>query len=105
MKLRILVAGMALGALLVPMSAHAADPCKKGVEGRGTKQVDLPNGDTYYVDDRGSVTGSGTWIYKESNGIPGLQRGGTSDIVPDDTDKCQTLDENGNPYPPDTVIE
>jgi hypothetical protein len=57
---------------------------------------------TFYIDDRplgtgpggvrlpGAAQGGGDWIYMESNNIPGLQRGGASEIVPGDVDDCQS---------------
>jgi len=53
-----------------PTAAAANPACNR------PDAVSIPGG--YYVDDRGSpaggfVTGGGTWLYKESNGIPGLQ--------------------------------
>lgn len=47
----------------------------------------IPVGGLVYVDDRGAQ-GNGIWIYRESNGIPGLQRGGNGLIVPGDRDLC-----------------
>lgn len=91
-----------LGALLVPLAlfagADGARPCNNGGL-IGLKQIDLPAGvptpgghtaTAVYIDDRAQGTlgplpvasptglagGDGTWIYFETNGQPGLQRGG-----------------------------
>jgi hypothetical protein len=55
---------------------------------------------TFYVDDRNYAQGNGVWIYMESNGIDGLQRGGASPFVPNDNEICweDSID------PPDTLI-
>jgi hypothetical protein len=61
-----------------------------------------------YLDDENAVSGTGEWLYVESNGVwvekgPGvylegasnanLQRGGSSQIVPNDDEIC--IDESG----------
>ena len=53
-----------------------------------------------YIDDRNFVEGNGFWIYLESNGQSGLQRGGSSVMGPDlgGQDPCV---ESSNP---DTII-
>ena len=53
-----------------------------------------------YIDDRNYVDGNGFWIYLESNGQSGLQRGGSSVMGPDlgGQDPCV---ESTNP---DTII-
>lgn len=68
---------------------------------------------TFYLADRteGEVT-INHWLYKESNGVPGLQPGGNSLIG--DSDNCQggqhdtngdgVVDANDEPYVPDTLI-
>lgn len=53
------------------------------------------------------------WLYQESNGIEGLQPGGNS-LALEEADNCQggqhdtngdgVIDENDDPYVPDTVI-
>jgi hypothetical protein len=30
----------------------------------------------------------GVWLYQETNGLEGVQRGGSSTLIPDDTDLC-----------------
>lgn len=64
-------------------------------------------GGATYVEDRGNrgplgpmpglVDGGGTWVYRESNGMPGLQRGGISPLG--DPDPCP----DGG-APPDTLL-
>ena len=73
-----------------PLAAHAAEGrCDSdGAPALGIVQIDLPDGSTYYVDDRNFVLGNGIWLYEESNSIGFLQRGGASDIVPDDPEIC-----------------
>lgn len=44
------------------------------------------------------------WIYQESNGIPGLQRGGSSNISNYSDEQCQQFDSDGQPLPPDTLV-
>lgn len=51
-----------------------------------------------YVDDRSYLLANGAWIYLETNHEPGLQRGGDSAYVPDDTETCN---ESANP---DTLV-
>lgn len=48
--------------------------------------IGTPLGD-YYLDDRGGPTVNGDWLYQESNGDPGLQRGGTDFLG--HTDPCR----------------
>jgi hypothetical protein len=57
-------------------------------------------GGVAYVDDRNLPLGNGLWVYAESNGTPGLQRGGSSFIVPDDNEVCYDDSETG----PDLLI-
>jgi hypothetical protein len=98
-----------LGALvLVAMMANASRPCDAGglvwgilnVHGLTyvafPAPVPTPGGNMAsgaYVDDRGFsnigfiecptglVCGDGTWLYLETNGEPGLQRGGFADLA------------------------
>lgn len=51
-----------------------------------------------YVDDR-NYADNGLWVYLETNDAPGLQRGGSSILVPDDTDAC-----NDGHAPPDALV-
>lgn len=39
--------------------------------------IATPDGN-FYIEDRGFPDGWGLWVYQESNGVRGLQRGGTS---------------------------
>lgn len=64
--------------------ARADDPCGSGdgvYRSVGHRSMVIVVGDggdgTVYVDDR-DVTGNGVWIYQESNGQSGLQRGGSA---------------------------
>jgi hypothetical protein len=57
-------------------------------------------GGVAYIDDRNYLLGNGIWLYVESNGTPGLQRGGSSPIVPDDNENCFDDSETG----PDLLI-
>lgn len=64
----------------------------------GTTWLNQGDGDPrndFYVEDRGLVTGTGAWVYEETNGAwndvdvrHALQRGGASFVVPDDKDDC-----------------
>ena len=69
---------------------------------------------TFYISDR--TEGEATvnhWLYKESNGIPGLQPGGNT-VALDEPDNCQgsqhdtngdgVIDDQDEPYVPDTAI-
>lgn len=70
-------------------------PCIPTEADPGTySEVTLPDGQTYYVEERGNpigtyppipgsgfVLGEGTWVYREANTLPGLQRG---DVVWDE---------------------
>lgn len=85
----------------------------------GLGMVEVTTGDpraTFYVDDRNSVTGYGTWVYMEANGEwtshggPGLfgddvtrhnlQRGGSSPFLPDDIETCV----DGAKFGPDLLV-
>jgi hypothetical protein len=48
-----------------------------------------------YIDDRNYLFGNGVWLYFETNGEPGLQRGGGSWIVPNDNEICYDDSPNG----------
>ena len=97
-----------LATLLAPatLASHqAVGRCEAPNGGLGLVEVTADRPDaTFYVDDRNAVTGYGTWVYVESNGIwtshgaPGvysddiaahnLQRGGASPFIPDDAEIC-----------------
>jgi hypothetical protein len=81
----------------------AADPhgdCdSKGAPALGIVRIDTPAA-TLYIDDRNYAEGNGMWIYLESNGEDGLQRGGSSAFAPDDPETCIDDSDVG----PDTLI-
>lgn len=85
---------VSLPTVALAMPSGGCDP--GGTPALGQVQITAPVG-TFYLDDRG-VGAGGEWIYQESNGIPGLQPGGSSAYVPGDTDSCSRL------WPPDTLI-
>lgn len=58
------------------------------------------NSTTAYVDDRNYVQGGGIWVYLESNRWDGLQRGGSSIVVPNDQEVCT----DDSPTGPDTLV-
>jgi len=88
----LLLTVIAAGSLCAPLAARAAkDPCQfSNVLTIKTAAA------TFYVDDRadappqlGLTSGNGTWMYMESNGIEGLQRGGQSVVLGDqDLETC-----------------
>ena len=70
-------------------------------DSKGTPALGIVNiGDTAYVDDRNYALGNGIWLYLESNNLAGLQRGGSSPVVPDDNEICTDTSVNG----PDQLI-
>jgi hypothetical protein len=83
---------------LVAAEAHG-DCDSKGAAALGIVAVETPAA-TIYVDDRNYAEGNGVWIYLESNGASGLQRGGSSAFVPDDPENCVDDSDVG----PDTLI-
>lgn len=90
----ILIAGVILMPLGLMSGAFAAPPCDGTVTEIGTGPVII------YVDDRDYLNGDGLWIYMESNGQPGLQRGGQSIILgaaDQEFPECQSAN-------PDTLI-
>ena len=60
------------------------------------KTVVTPVG-TFYLDYRGEDS---IWLYEETNGVEGLQRGGAHPVFGADWDECNDQHPNGN----DTVI-
>ena len=52
-----------------------------------------------YIDDRNYLFGNGIWIYMETNGEDGLQRGGSSLLIPNDNEICYDDSLNG----PDSI--
>jgi hypothetical protein len=94
-----ILAAVALGALAIPLAAGEAhgDCDSNGNIALGIVTIDAVAA-TIYIDDRNVVPGlggNGLWAYLESNGLPGLQRGGSSPIVPDDNEVCFDDSENG----------
>jgi hypothetical protein len=84
--------------LAVPVAvadAHGDCDCKGGCF---PGIVDV--GGRFYVDDRNYFFGNGIWIYAESNDLSGLQRGGSSVLVPGDDEICTDDSPNG----PDTLL-
>jgi hypothetical protein len=73
---------------VVEIDTPVADPTNGGGDGHS-------NG-VYYLDDRNYLLGDGMWLYEETNGIGGLQRGGHSNYIPDDNEIC-TDDPNVEP--------
>lgn len=101
---------LVLALLVLPGALATHDPSGR-CDSRGRQPalgiVEVTGGSadtTVYVDDRGYITGSGIWLYLETNGIwsaksmPGiwadgvadhdLQRGGSSTMV-DETELCR----------------
>ena len=85
--------------LAFPLVAHASTgECGPGDSSAlGLVEISPANdaATTFYIDDRNFALGNGLWLYQESNGIfvggdvtKDLQRGGTSEYVPDDSDVC-----------------
>lgn len=68
--------------LVVAFSAMIAAPA--GADNCNGAITDI--GGVAYVDDR-DITDGGIWVYEESNGVAGLQSGGTSPLG--DADPCQ----------------
>jgi hypothetical protein len=103
-----------LGSLLVLVAMAAAPAlslCVPTSADPGTyNRIDLPDGRTFYLEERGNplgtqppvpgsgfVLGDGTWLYEESNGLPGLQRGGiglTGSCFPPQPAPCLVFDQD-----------
>ena len=126
MKTLAMFAALAVAASIVPLvnadhdigcEPTSADPATYNI-------VDLPDGTRLYVEERavpepantnppipgsGFVLADGTWIYQESNGVDGLQRGGTSIPCLPAEDPCLVTgvdpvnDENCG-HGPDTIL-
>lgn len=105
-RLILLVSSLAIGAsaFAAPAGAHETDPCWGHDYGNHGQDVwvfgavgVISVGGVFYIDDRNYLNGNGLWIYLESNGEGGLQRGGYS-YVRDGWDPCL---ETTNP---DTII-
>ena len=79
----------------VAADAHGA------CDGKGNVALGIIDvGGTAYIDDRNYAQGNGAWVYLEANGIAGLQRGGSSPVVPNDNEVCYDDSANG----PDTLV-
>ena len=126
MKTLSLFAALAVAASIVPLvnadhdigcEPTSADPATMNV-------VDLPDGTRVYIEERavpepantnppipmsGFILADGTWIYVESNGVDGLQRGGSSGPCLPSEELCLTSgvdsinDENCG-HGPDTIV-
>ena len=84
-----------IAALAVPtvLANHGTPRCQDDGPAIGIVEITPAPGHTYYVDD----SGDGVGVYRESNGIEGLQRpGGASPYIPDDAETC--FDENAPSY-------
>jgi hypothetical protein len=81
-----LVLALLAATVVMPFAAHAStgDCDSKGTPALGEVSI----GGAFYIDDRNYLLGNGLWVYQESNGIDNLQRGGSSQIVPDDNEIC-----------------
>jgi hypothetical protein len=96
--MRALVLLPLLFAAVVPLAAGDAHGACDGKGGPGMSVTSIAG--VAYIDDRNYVQGNGIWIYLESNGIAGLQRGGSSLIIPNDNEVCYDDSANG----PDQLI-
>lgn len=83
------------GALLLVAGAGFADHGCNGV----ITAIGVPGGPTVYVDDRSDGVEVDHWVYLESNGVAGLQSGGSSAIL-----GSQDADTNCAHPDPDTLI-
>ena len=94
--------GEGSGACSAGDHSHGAGGCDSGgVLALGIVPIVNPvSGEAIaYVDDRSYLLGNGLWLYIESNGESGLQRGGRSNVVPDDSEIC-----NDGYSPPDQLV-
>lgn len=84
--LRLLVMGALLAVTVAGASHTPIGRCDSGNYQLGMVEISGGTAEsTFYVDDRNSFTGGGTWVYHESNGIwsgtdvaHDLQRGGVA---------------------------
>lgn len=72
---------------------------RTGIPGGIYGGANNPDG-VFYVEDRNFLLGNGVWVWEESNGKPGLQRGGQPPFTPDNYTPC--VDDHD--VPPDTLI-
>lgn len=102
--LLVLVVGILASAFV--LQPATATECENNGGIAGGKTVPVTAGDvTFYVEVRevlGDAHIYSIWIYQETNGLAGLQRGGTSPYFPDDSDPCNDPLPPG--YSPDTII-
>ena len=84
----LLCGALASAAVVLPVQSASAYSC--------SSLAIVPVGPSFYVDVRDDL--ESFWIYEESNGIAGLQKGGSGD------EECAEYDAFGNWIPPDTVI-
>ena len=81
----------------------AAPPAHADGGNPGLGIVDIA--DAVYVDDEGYLFGNGVWIWLESNGFAGLQRGETcSPVIPDDCWSCSFTYGQDCSVDPDTLV-
>lgn len=86
--LRITTLLLACLAIQAAPASHAGALCgyDGSLPGTGPTVLTVHLGDTYYVEDRdypdadGDQVAGGLWVYRESNAIPGLQRGGRAQV-------------------------
>jgi hypothetical protein len=77
--------GHASGLSVFPCAGEGGECC----EGAGPVALGwIDTGTGVYVNDRG-ILGNGVWVYAESNGVEGIQRGSESPIVAGDADPCR----------------
>lgn len=105
-------AAIGAGAFAAPASAHGTNGCDGHAYGNHTANVWVGDDDNtvvdvgglYYIDDRNYANGNGLWIYEESNGQTGLQRGGTPPKVPDAGIFVESFEPCQESLNPDTII-
>lgn len=96
---RCVFVGEGTGACSAPTYPHGEGLCdSNGQVSLGILVLDTPAG-TFYVDDRNYALAHGLWVYQETNYVDGLQRGGASDVIPDDSEICYD-----GVWPPDRLI-
>jgi len=131
MKTIAILAALAVAGSLVPfVNADHDIGCEpSSADPASYNRIDLPDGTILYVEERAvgepantnppvpgsgfvlgiAGEGEGTWIYQESNGVDGLQRGGTSIPCLPAEDPCLVTgvdpvnDENCG-HGPDTIL-
>jgi hypothetical protein len=96
MRAVLLASGLLLALLPLAASDSHGDCTSKGWPALGVMDF----GGYVYFDDRNYLLGNGWWWYLESNGAPGLQRGGSSPVTPDDNEICYDDSDVG----PDTLM-